>query len=410
MLLIILFFISINSLFFRNISAEKTMLQNLKYYIDYSNILTLDKIKQLDEKKWIYTDVNMAGYFKGNVWIKFRIDDKKVAKSVGQIAPFFGAYSESFQNFEINPAFSAQIKIFLDALSTLTCIDGTEKNNSLENQTLNQVILKVFGTTTKMDDLLRSNDITALNRAKEGLAQINDYEKEILTSLLKSEYFILSQPHQRDKYALDFSNMEHGILSSFLLTQILNINTYPTHKNGQALEKPEQVVQKNLFNQILQAIANHTCRGYRITSITNISAQLTLMDELEEFARLTRANQNRQFVLESCQTDLCYSEEWLSITFIFDRADLTHLNPEISFKSRCKRFLSLFDIPHLEENVRIRLQYISKLPWNQSIYTLKIAREQAQIWVDDKQQKIGTYLKTSEFAGLELFLEQMRKV
>jgi hypothetical protein len=47
--------------------------------------------------------------------------------------------------------------------------------------------------------------------------------------------------------------------------------------------------------------------------------------------------------------------------FEFNNQNLDNLNPEISFKGRCKRFLSLFNIAELDKYLKIRVTIVGKL-------------------------------------------------
>lgn len=73
------------------------------------------------------------------------------------------------------------------------------------------------------------------------------------------------------------------------------------------------------------------------------------------------------------------------------------LKPEIAFKGRCKRFLSLFDLPNLGENERIRLRCIGRLPADQKVYSLELERGGAKITVAGEEQDIPAYLKSQHF-------------
>lgn len=51
------------------------------------------------------------------------------------------------------------------------------------------------------------------------------------------------------------------------------------------------------MNNILTAMADHTSDGYKISSINTYSSFLTFIDELAEFSRISRANQNREYII-----------------------------------------------------------------------------------------------------------------
>lgn len=196
------------------------------------------------------------------------------------------------------------------------------------------------------------------------LARLSEDEKSALEEAITTRISILRKMSNNLRYSDDFEQQRHGILSSFLLTKKLwFFRNIPF-----AYDKPEELSLQHVnFHKvsaattILSAIADHTSEGFRIKSMNNPSALLAIVDELEEFSRISRANQNRQYINQFCRTDLYDSDSWLCIDFIFDNPNVANLNPEKAFKGRCKRFLGLFDIPALDESIRIRLRCLGQL-------------------------------------------------
>lgn len=68
---------------------------------------------------------------------------------------------------------------------------------------------------------------------------------------------------------------------------------------------------------ILSAVTDHTSDGFKISRVNNPSALLTIVDELEEFSRISRADQNRQYVNQFCKTDLYAEGDCFCIDFHF---------------------------------------------------------------------------------------------
>ena len=150
------------------------------------------------------------------------------------------------------------------------------------------------------------------------------------------------------------------------------------------------------LHDILASISDHTCDSYQIRSIDSNSF-LTFVDELEEFSRISRASQNREYVEEFCDTALFMEDGWLNVVFEFNNTNLDNLDPEISFKGRCKRFLSLFDIPNLDEYLKIRVTIVGKLPTDNNEYVLEIAKNHADIRINGESKNIPKYLKSTQF-------------
>ena len=140
----------------------------------------------------------------------------------------------------------------------------------------------------------------------------------------------------------------------------------------------------------------HISEALAIASIDDTN-YLTIIDELEEFSRISRASQNREYVKEFCESSIEMKDGWLDIQFIFNNTNLDNLNPEISFKGRCKRFLSLFDIPNMSENLKIRVSVIGQLPTDQNTYVLEIANKYADISINGESQNIPKYLKSTQY-------------
>ena len=155
-------------------------------------------------------------------------------------------------------------------------------------------------------------------------------------------------------------------------------------KNDFRYNDPKELETIMAVNHILTSITNHTSEQFQITSL-DTSSFLTFVDELEEFSRISRASQNREYIEEFCDTALYMEDGWLNI------------DPEISFKGRCKRFLSLFDIRNLSPNLKLRVRCIGKLPTNQNTYCLEIAKNHADVMINGESQNIPKYLKATQF-------------
>ena len=126
----------------------------------------------------------------------------------------------------------------------------------------------------------------------------------------------------------------------------------------------------------------------------------------ELFDNPVLVSQNREYVEEFCDTALYMEDGWLNIIFEFNNTNLDNLDPEISFKGRCKRFLSLFDIPKLSRNLKLRVQCIGKLPTNQNTYCLEIAKNHADILINGESVNIPKYLKANQFYTKEEYAKQ----
>lgn len=96
---------------------------------------------------------------------------------------------------------------------------------------------------------------------------------------------------------------------------------------------------------------------------------------------------------------------WFNVVFEFNNKELDNLDPERAFKGRCKRFLSLFDIPHMDPHLKIRVKVVGKLPTDENEYVLEIARKHAHIFINGEEKVIPKYLKSTQFYTSEEYAE-----
>lgn len=240
---------------------------------------------------------------------------------------------------------------------------------------------------------------------KEALSAIKPEEKEILRKGIKVNISAHRPFAQEVMIDGDFESYQHGIMSAFLLAK--NIRAF---QNMQIELKPEINTSERVWsdyvckNTILKAITLHTCDSFRISAIDPFSF-LTFIDELEEFSRISRASQSREYVEEFCSSQIYMEDGRFTVNFTFDNNELDNLDPEKAFKGRCKRFLTLFDIPQPDEKLKIRLRCIGKLEKNRSVYELEIAKKHAKIFKDGEEQNIPAFLRSTQFYTSEEYAE-----
>ncbi|NHK31321.1 MAG: hypothetical protein FK730_08215 [Asgard group archaeon] len=201
------------------------------------------------------------------------------------------------------------------------------------------------------------------------------------------------------RFANDFEQYQHGIMSSYLLMKLLNSfsNIQISYSDPSCLAFSEMDIPKIVSKlRILGAMADHTSPGFKMSEIDTYSALLMLVDEFEEFSRMSRANQYRQYINEFCRTEIGYDNGCLCIDFIFDDESVVGLNPEKNFIDKAKKFLQIFNIPELNENLRIRFRAIGRLPHNENTYELNVARGFFSIKINDEEIDPEVYLKTKE--------------
>ncbi|KZL92659.1 hypothetical protein [Clostridium magnum] len=306
---------------------------------------------------------------------------EKISESIMDMLPYFSIKRAEEFSFSYSVLEQIHIQSFIEFLSF-----------SISFSNLDEYDEKIFELIeTKCDGMnicgIKKDRVKALNeenlyRLKKALTLGVSVEKNL------SKYW---------SYARNFEEYAHGIMSAFLLSKNIrafeNINVW-VDKDKDYLKdiKFSDIVSKQ---EILKAITEHTNDSFRITKISSYVEMLVLIDEIEEFSRISRANKNREFVDDYCKTQISSDGEWFNIDFTFNNT-ANFINPEISFIHRSKRFLMLFDIKNLDKNIKIRMRCIVKRK-DESIYTLEIGKNYAKIMVNDKKVNIPEYLKSEQF-------------
>mgnify|MGYP000848151769 FL=1 len=379
--------------FFKNMmAASKEAGQFIKQFIDVDFFSKegymagiVDSFEQLDQCQGAIRCVVALAHDLGYPLKKIQ----KVNKSILKILPHFAISNFDEFKFTYNTSQLPFIEKFLEFISLDFVIYFFERHS----KKCAQIIEQTFSYNAEPDG-------AGLMINKEELERLSEDERDMLEAAISPRINILKKMSNYLRYSDDFEQQQHGILSSFLLTKKLwFFKNIPF-----AYEKAEELNRQHVdFHKvfagttILSAIADHTSDGFRIKAMNNPSALLAVVDELEEFSRISRANQNRQYINQFCRTDLYNNDNWLCIDFIFDNPEITNLNPEKAFRGRCKRFLSLFDIPELDESIKIRLRCLSQLPDNRSEYVLEISKNYANIAVNGVEQDIPQYLHSRQF-------------
>lgn len=321
-----------------------------------------------------------------------------INKSIKTILPYFGLDSLSEFSFNYSDIQNNSVIKFIQFLSTNLNIDFYANHNVNSQEKLMNKLLSI------------DNKGKILDIKKGGLKEIDDNDINLIKRIFRMHYNLENMYPSYLRYSGDFERYEHGIMSAFLLVKILKsfesirlIYTYNQIRNSTNVK---DVIVKS---DILTAITNHNSSGYQIEGLIDSSAFLAFIDELEEFSRMSRANQNRQYINEFCKTDIYMDGEFFNIDFIFDNSNIVGLDPEISFKGKCKRFLSLFNINELDDNLKLKFRCIGMLPNNSNTYELEIRKKYANIIINGVEQDIPGYLKTRDFYTKEEYMGTFTK-
>lgn len=312
---------------------------------------------------------------------------QKINKAISKVMPHFSI--ENYQKFSFN--YTTSQLPFIEKFLEFISMDFTVILFQSFNRKYNELFSSIITFDSKTKDVFID---------KEKLASLSEEERDAFDAMMAPYISIMKGVPKYMRYADDFEQQQHGILSSFLLAKKLRFFRTMPFSYIQSSRLSIDYVDFHKVSAgmtILSAIADHTSEGFQISKINTPAALLTIVDELEEFSRISRANQNRQYINQFCKTDLYADEDWLCIDFVFDNQEIENLNPEVAFIGRCKRFLTLFDMPNLDESVKIRLRCIGRLPDNDSTYMLEISKNYANISVNGVEQNIPDYLHSRHF-------------
>ena len=253
-----------------------------------------------------------------------------------------------------------------------------------EEQQLIAVPYNKIGDIKAMIDNEIEPDPQLIQELKDILERFNEKEKYLLRKIFFGKGKIDKSMSQVLRYANDFEDYKHGIMSSYLLMKLLNSfsNIQITYSNPDDLPLEDfdfATIHGKMM--ILKAMADHTSTGFKIREFDNFnySAQLILIDEIEDFSRISRANQYRTFVNQTCKCELNMINDCICIDFIYDDDNIDDLDPSFAFKDKCRKFIRVFDIPNLTDNISIRFRCIGKLKKDKNIYELQLSRNHVKI-------------------------------
>lgn len=312
---------------------------------------------------------------------------EKINKSIRKVLPFFSVNNFTDFSFEYGNIQQEFAKTFIDFISREAAVN---LGFSGDDEKLEAIFNKIMVTN-------KNGVICDVNH--KAFEELSEEERTLILNSAHYGHSFSAPISAQLGYWNDFEEYRHGIMSAFLLCKNVrafqNID-YNTLKDDFRYKDPTDFAQIMAVKSILTSITDHTSEQFRISTL-NTDTYLTFVDELEEFSRISRASQNREYVEEFCDTALYMEDGWLNIVFEFNNANLDNLDPEISFKGRCKRFLSLFDIQNLSPHLKLRVQCIGKLPTNQNIYCLEIAKKHVDVMINGESQNIPKYLKANQF-------------
>ncbi|MHA2255240.1 MAG: hypothetical protein ACXAAM_04135, partial [Candidatus Heimdallarchaeaceae archaeon] len=323
----------------------------------------------------------------------------KINKSIGKILPYFSISRFDQFSFQFETIQQIYIENLLELLSFKIGLELDMGDLPYEER---QSVYELINRLVQLMDILQNlEDPTEelFLSLKTDLKSISEKEADVLRRIFTVQATLQKNVSAILRYSNDFENYKHGILSSYLLMKTLNAFSDLSMNTNLPSNLPVAEIDIPSINSklnILRAIADHTSQGFQITDFRLYSDVLVLFDEIEDFSRLSRANQFRQFINEFCKTDIGVEDGYLKLDCIFDDPNVADLDPEIHFKDKSLKFINVFDIENLNENIKIKFRCIGKLPHNKNIYEFIIQRGLFKISINGEEVDPSDYLKTKE--------------
>lgn len=314
---------------------------------------------------------------------------KKINSSVKRILPYFGI--DHFEEFDFK--YQPIQMPFIEKLTQMMSYTFNINPRNQQSITL-EMVKKIF--VARDDGSIKSINKPYWKSNKDEIKSFMEEHAFEISLITNDSLFV--------QFSLDLESYQHGIMSAYLLMRNLNVfKSIPLMKSGgNELKMGSRTTSKFLTMQdLFSSISNHTLEGFRITRLQNPDEFLAFVDEIEEFSRISRANQNREFINEFCKTGIEIEDDWFVINFLFDNEEIDNLDPERAFKGRCKKMLTLMDIPNLDHSLKLKLNCIGNLSYDKNIYSLEIAKNHALITINGVQQYIPNYLKSRQFYSTE---------
>ncbi|MBD3406062.1 MAG: hypothetical protein GF411_08060 [Candidatus Lokiarchaeota archaeon] len=324
----------------------------------------------------------------------------KINKAIGKVLPYFSISQFGEFHFQFESSQQFYIENFIEIMGYDVFVGPRDRDLTFHEYELVKHIVE------------KTNELTAIAHSKGKIPAFLPEVKELIKSCTPEQVHILRQLYQIKcwfhkntarmmRFSDDFERYAHGIMSAFLLMKIVSAFTDMTITYSNIADIPLDVFDlPRTFAkmQILTAISDHTSRGYRMREFNNLSSFLALIDEIEEFSRISRANQFRQYIEEFCRTKIYVEDDFMVMEFIFDNEDIEALDPERAFKGRIRRFNQLFDIPNLSEKVKLKIIVLSKLKGAETRYELFIEKDRFEARKNGSPVPIHKYLKTREIS------------
>ncbi len=311
---------------------------------------------------------------------------EKINESIKKIMPYFSInrFNDFYFNFEgLHQSF---IISFLEALSVNIKI-------TVGDTEVDEIMSRIF------EHKVIENKYILKSINNNTLIELSDDEKDRIKKHIGPLIKIESDIEKRLRFSFDLEQYEHGIMSALLLVKTVDCFRKFSLNNFNNRETSDISYAYDPKLEILTAIANHTSKGFQIKGLHNLSEYLLLIDEIEEFSRISRADQNRAFISEFCKTNMGLADDgYFEVEFIFDKSIISIIDTERYFKDKSLKLMRIFDIEKLNTNLCFRLICLDTDNGDiNNTYILEIKRNHICLIINDNHQNISSYLKSNEF-------------
>ena len=283
-----------------------------------------------------------------------------------------------------------KLKEFVD-----TKLEEEIVNTKLEEAVDKEIKKQITGASIKLDTTRIIKSAAGLKGKKE-LDQIRKLEEKTLVKCYRddSTYWRLCRALEKK---------QHGILSSYLIFKILGIFADATVR-GPAEEwglDDDETVENIIRGDILFAIAQHEFDFTHIFEFSSLADVLVLADELEEFSRLGRPLQSREYLptMATAEVGFNLNEGNIEINITYDVKEKHNLID--FFIRKAERLCSLYSLNERDESEGLyRIRQITMIARkkveakkSRTGYTLELIIE-----IKSEQNSIA-WLPNDEFSG-----------
>jgi len=200
--------------------------------------------------------------------------------------------------------------------------------------------------------------------------------------------------------AKSFENLDHGIMSSYLLQNKLDwiCDVLPFQVGSRTLLDAKSAVQVALVLTLLKSVASHTNKNSYDSRIDTLSGLLFICDEIEEFARYHRSEDTHEWIESKIRTELDIDNSNLSVIFTFQ--DIGKYDPDENrikklYLDKIKKLHFRFELSDVKDEINhlsVLCKDITKTPNEEFFFDHKNGSDPI------KEHRTGDKIETLDFA------------